>query len=128
MPAVVEGAAGVMVAPSLSNGAGWALASSSPRRPRRLTQEVRRRARYARGGVQEVLRELQDDRRFPGMQPVGVYPIHMVVRNGRTMLLGVVDNAADRQIAEVRAREVSGVFDVENSLLVGRERQESAVR
>jgi hypothetical protein len=89
---------------------------------------VRRRARYARGGVQEVLRELQDDRRFPGMQPVGVYPIHMVVRNGRTMLLGVVDNAADRQIAEVRAREVSGVFDVENSLLVGRERQESAVR
>jgi hypothetical protein len=59
MPAVVEGAAGVMVAPSLSNGAG---------------------------GVQEVLRELQDERRFPGMQPVGVYPIHIVVRNGRTSL------------------------------------------
>jgi hypothetical protein len=27
--------------------------------------------------------------------------------NGRTMLLGVVDSAADRQIAEVRAGEAS---------------------
>jgi osmotically-inducible protein OsmY len=31
------------------------------------------------------------------------------------MLLGVVDSVADRQIAEVRAREVTGVFEVENS-------------
>jgi osmotically-inducible protein OsmY len=36
------------------------------------------------------------------------------------MLLGVVDNASDRQIAEVRAREVTGVFEVENGLTVGR--------
>jgi len=73
-------------------------------------------SRYARGGVQEVLQELKDERHFPGMQPVGVYPIHIIVKNGRTMLLGVVDNQADRQIAEVRAREVAGVFEVENSL------------
>jgi hypothetical protein len=45
-----------------------------------------------------------------GMQPVGIYPIHIIVKNGRAMLLGVVDTAADRQIAEVRAREVTGVF------------------
>ena len=77
-------------------------------------------SRYARGGVPEVLREIEDERRFPGMQPVGIYPIHIVVKNGRTMLLGVVDNAADRQIAEVRAREVSGVFEVENNLIVSR--------
>jgi hyperosmotically inducible protein len=75
-------------------------------------------SRYAPGGVSEVLRELRDERRFPGMQPVGRYPIHIVVKNGRTMLLGVVDNAADRQIAGVRAREVSGVFEVENGLIV----------
>jgi osmotically-inducible protein OsmY len=50
------------------------------------------------------------------MQPIGRYPIHIVVKNGRTMLLGVVDNATDRQVAEVRAREVSGVFDVDNGL------------
>ena len=54
------------------------------------------------------------------MQPVGRYPIHIVVKNGRTMLLGVVDSAADRQIAEVRAREVSGVFEVENGLVAAR--------
>jgi osmotically-inducible protein OsmY len=54
------------------------------------------------------------------MQPVGRYPIHIIVKNGRTMLLGVVDSAADRQIAEVRAREVSGVFGVENGLFAAR--------
>jgi hyperosmotically inducible protein len=75
-------------------------------------------SRYAPGGVHEVLRELRDERHFPGMQPVGIYPIHIIVKNGRTMLLGVVDNAADRQLAEVRAREVQGVFGVENSLTV----------
>jgi osmotically-inducible protein OsmY len=54
------------------------------------------------------------------MQPVGRYPIHIVVKAGRTMLLGVVDSAADRQIAEVRAREMSGVFDVSNDLVAAR--------
>jgi hyperosmotically inducible periplasmic protein len=77
-------------------------------------------SRYAPGGVYEVLREVRDERRFPGMQPVGRYPIHIVVKGGRTMLLGVVDSATDRQIAEVRAREVSGVFEVENDLGAGR--------
>jgi osmotically-inducible protein OsmY len=77
-------------------------------------------SRYAPGGVPGVLRELRDERHFPGMQPVGRYPIHIIVRNGRTMLLGSVDNATDRQLAEVRAREVTGVFEVENSLTVAR--------
>ena len=77
-------------------------------------------SRYAPGGEFGVLQELRDERRFPGMQPVGRYPIHIVVKNGRTMLLGVVDSAADRQIAEVRAREVSGVFEVENGLVAAR--------
>ena len=75
-------------------------------------------SRYAPGGVYEVLREVRDERRFPGMQPVGRYPIHIVVKGGRTVLLGVVDSATDRQIAEVRAREVTGVFDVDNGLSV----------
>ena len=67
-----------------------------------------------------MLRELRDEQRFPGMQPVGRYPIHIVVKNGRTMLLGVVDSAAARQIAGARAREVDGVFEVENGLIVAR--------
>jgi hypothetical protein len=77
-------------------------------------------SRYGPGG-HDVGRELRDEQRFPGMQPVGRYPIHIVVRNGRTMLLGVVDNATDRQLVELRAREVTGVFGVENSLVVAPE-------
>jgi hyperosmotically inducible periplasmic protein len=75
-------------------------------------------SRYAPGGTQEVFADILDEARFPGMQPVGHYPIHIIVKNGRTMLLGVVDNAADRRIAEVRAREVEGVFAVENGLQI----------
>ena len=78
-------------------------------------------SRYAPGGELGVLQELRDERHFPGMQPVGPYAIHIIVKNGRTMLLGVVDSAVDRQIAEVRAREVTGVFEVENSLTVARQ-------
>jgi osmotically-inducible protein OsmY len=77
-------------------------------------------SRYAPGGALGALRELRDERRFPGMQPVGRYPIHIIVKNGRTMLLGVVDRAADSQLAEFRAREVSGAFEVENGLVVAR--------
>ena len=78
-------------------------------------------SRYAPGGEFGVLQDLRDERHFPGMQPVGPYAIHIIVKNGRTMLLGIVDSAADRQIAEVRAREVTGVFAVENSLAVARQ-------
>jgi hyperosmotically inducible periplasmic protein len=77
-------------------------------------------SRYAPGGPYGVLQELRDEGHFPGMQPVGRYPIHIIVKNGRTMLLGVVDNTTDRQLAEVRAREVTGVFEVENGLVVVR--------
>ena len=57
-------------------------------------------------------------RRYPGMQPFGTYPIHIVVQGGRTLLLGVVDSEFDRTIAGLRAREVPGTFGVENELVV----------
>ena len=77
-------------------------------------------SRYSPGGVHGALRELRDQQLFPGMQPVGVYSIHIIVKGGRTMLLGTVDTAADRQLAEVRAREVTGSFEVQNNLTVDR--------
>ena len=55
---------------------------------------------------------------FPGMEPAGDYPIHIIVKNGRVMLLGVVDNESDKTVAGLRAREVPGTFDVENQLVV----------
>ena len=75
-------------------------------------------SRYAPGGAMSARYEVQQFARFPGMQPFGTYPIHIIVKHGRTTLMGVVDNEADKQVAGVRAREVSGVFAVENELVV----------
>ena len=55
---------------------------------------------------------------FPGMEPAGDYPIHIIVQNGRVTLLGVVDNENDKTVAGLRAREVTGTFDVANQLVV----------
>ena len=75
-------------------------------------------SRYAPGGAMSVRHDIRSASRFPGMQPFGTYPIHIIVRNGRTTLLGVVDNESDKTVAGMRAREVSGVFGVENELVV----------
>ena len=55
---------------------------------------------------------------FPGMEPIGDYPIHIVVKGGRIMLFGVVDNESDKTVAGLRAREVPGAFGVDNFLVV----------
>ena len=78
-------------------------------------------SRYSPGGEMSARYELYQSRRFPGMQPFGTYPIHIIVKNGRTTLMGVVDSQMDKQMAEFRAREVSGVFSVENELVVDSE-------
>lgn len=58
---------------------------------------------------------------FPGMEPAGDYPIHIIVKNGKITLLGVVDNEADKTIAGTKARQVPGSFGVENNLMVEKE-------
>ena len=73
-------------------------------------------SRYAPGGEMGARYELRQARRFPGMQPFGNYPVHIIVKNGRTTLMGVVGSEMDKRLAEIRAREVSGVFAVENQL------------
>jgi osmotically-inducible protein OsmY len=45
-------------------------------------------------------------------------PIRIVVDRGRVTLYGVVNSEADKTIAGIRAREVSGSFAVENQLMV----------
>jgi hyperosmotically inducible periplasmic protein len=50
------------------------------------------------------------------LQSVG--PIHIIVRNGRVTLKGLVASQADSQLAYMAARGVSGVFDVQNELKV----------
>ncbi len=57
-------------------------------------------------------------RRFPGMEPLGDYPLHIIVKHGTITLLGVVDSEGDKTVAGMRAREVPGSFGVENELAV----------
>jgi hyperosmotically inducible protein len=47
-----------------------------------------------------------------------VPPIHIIVKNGQVTLEGVVANEMDKNIANVQANGVSGVFGVTNNLRV----------
>ena len=54
--------------------------------------------------------------RFPGQEPLGNYPIHIIVKGGHIILEGVVGNQMDKNLAGMRARGVSGAFSVDNEL------------
>jgi hyperosmotically inducible protein len=47
-----------------------------------------------------------------------VPPIHIIVKNGNLTLEGVVDSEFDRNVAEIQARSVPGVFSVTDQLRV----------
>jgi hyperosmotically inducible periplasmic protein len=50
---------------------------------------------------------------------MGTQPsIHIIVDNGHVTLVGVVDNQADKNMANIRANTVPGVFSVTNDLRV----------
>jgi hyperosmotically inducible protein len=49
---------------------------------------------------------------------MAVPPIHIIVRNGRITLEGVVDSEADKSIAGMRANQVPGTFQITNNLRV----------
>jgi len=45
-------------------------------------------------------------------------PIRIIVKNGHVTLEGIVDNEADKNMANIRANGVPGVFSVKNNLRV----------
>jgi hyperosmotically inducible protein len=47
-----------------------------------------------------------------------VPPIHIIVKNGRITLEGIVDSESDKQMAGMRANQVPGTFQVTNNLRV----------
>jgi hyperosmotically inducible protein len=53
-----------------------------------------------------------------GMEPAGDYPIHILVKNARVRLIGVVDNEGDKNLAGMKARQVPGSFEISNELAV----------
>jgi len=65
---------------------------------------------------------------LPGMEPAGSFPIHIVVKNGRVRLIGVVDNEGDKTIAGMKAKQVPGSFDVSNELAVEKGQRTSTRR
>ena len=53
-----------------------------------------------------------------GLEPLGNYAIHVVVKRGRVTLYGFVDNDVDRLKAALDARGVFGVMGIENRIEV----------
>ncbi len=51
-------------------------------------------------------------------EPLGSYPIHIIVKNGNVILVGVVDNKTDSDRANLLANGVSGAFSVKNLIEV----------
>ena len=49
---------------------------------------------------------------------LSIPPIHIVVKNGRVILKGVVDNDTDKNLVGMLANQVPGVFEVTNDLRV----------
>jgi hyperosmotically inducible periplasmic protein len=47
-------------------------------------------------------------------------PIRIIVKNGHVILEGVVDSDGDKNLAGIRANGVSGIFSVDNHLLVSK--------
>jgi osmotically-inducible protein OsmY len=57
----------------------------------------------------------------PGLFPYAmqsVPPIHIIVQGGHVTLEGVVNSEADRNLAEIKAKQIPGVFSVTNHLQV----------
>ena len=81
-------------------------------------------SRYAPGGGMlwghrhDVPMGLFGSRRFPGAEPLGNYPIAIIVKGGHITLMGVVDSESDKTVAGMKANGVPGAFGVENELTV----------
>jgi hypothetical protein len=56
--------------------------------------------------------------RFPGMEPFGTYPVHIIVKHRRVALIGVVINEADKAQILLRARLVPHALGVEDLIMV----------
>ena len=63
-------------------------------------------------------RAIYRDRTLERYAIQAVPPIHIIVKNGHVTLEGVVGVEMDKNIANLKARGVSGVFSVTNNLRV----------
>ena len=75
-------------------------------------------SRYIPGGPVTVRYDFNLFARFPNLQPVAMCPIHIIVKNLRTTLVGMVDTNLDKVLASTRARTVPGVLKVDIDVMV----------
>jgi hyperosmotically inducible protein len=76
--------------------------------PSPMDDQIRRREYYAIYGSAPFFQYSQS----------AIPSIHIIVKNGRVKLEGVVDNQADKDLAYMKANGVPGVFGVTNNLVV----------
>jgi hypothetical protein len=74
--------------------------------------------RYVAGGSMETRYALLDMARFPGMEPFGTHPVHIIVKDRRVALIGVVVTETDKAQILVRARQVAHTLAVEDAIVV----------
>ena len=66
----------------------------------------------------EVLYEVLSMARFPGMEPFGNYPVHIIVKNRHVALFGVVNSEFDKNTVMLRARQVSSTSGIEDNVMI----------
>ncbi|HEV8396354.1 MAG TPA: BON domain-containing protein [Vicinamibacterales bacterium] len=77
-------------------------------------------SRYVSGGEMEVRYETLDMRLFPGMEPYGTYPVHIIVKGRKLHLIGLLDNDLDKTQVLHRARLVLNTTGVVDAVMVRR--------
>jgi osmotically-inducible protein OsmY len=74
--------------------------------------------RYVSGGTREIGYALFDMARFPGMEPYGNYPVHIVVKHRHVTLIGSVVNQFDKQALAIRVRQIANASGIEDLVMV----------
>jgi hypothetical protein len=77
-------------------------------------------SKYVPGGEMEVRYEVFDMRLFPGMEPYGTYPVHIIVKARKVLLIGLLDSDLDKNSILIHARQVPNTLGVEDAVTVRR--------
>jgi osmotically-inducible protein OsmY len=77
-------------------------------------------SKYVPGGGMEVRYELLDMARFAGMEPYGTYPVHIIVKDRKVLLIGLLDSELDKTQVLLHARQVPHIGGLEDAISVRR--------
>jgi hyperosmotically inducible periplasmic protein len=91
----------------------------------RIRWEVYRRVytddfadKYVAGGTSEIRLEVFNMARFPGMEPYGTYPVHVIVKHRRVALIGSVASEFDKNSLLIRAKQTVNTLGLEDQVSV----------